>query len=74
VKIPTLMINGKYDSVSPVEESIQPLFDALGTPEAHKALKLFESDHIPSSNDFIRESLEWLDRYLGPVKYRREAA
>jgi len=29
---------------------------------------LYETDHIPPRNEFIKESLAWLDRYLGPVK------
>lgn len=68
VKTPTLMLNGKYDSLFPVETSIKPMFDLLGTPVEHKELKLFESDHIVPMNDFIRETLAWLDRYLGPVE------
>ncbi len=68
VKIPTLMINGRYDSFFPLETSIKPMFDLLGTPEEHKALKIYETDHIPPRNEFIKEILVWLDKYLGPVK------
>jgi predicted esterase len=68
VKTPTLMLSGKYDSLLPVETSIRPMFDLLGAPIEHKELKLFESDHIVPMNDFIRETLAWLDRYLGPVQ------
>ncbi|MFQ5853138.1 MAG: protein kinase [Candidatus Binatia bacterium] len=67
VKTPTLMLNGKYDSFLPYEASVKPMFDLLGTPEEHKELKLYETDHIPPMNDFIKETLAWLDRYLGPV-------
>jgi hypothetical protein len=68
VRTPTLMINGIYDSFFPLETAIKPMFALLGTPDEHKALKLYESDHIPPRNDFIKDTLEWLDRYLGPVK------
>ena len=68
VKTPTLMINGKYDTAFIYETSIKPLFDLLGTPDEHKELKLYETDHIPPRNEFIKEILAWLDRYLGPVK------
>ncbi len=68
VKTPTLMLCGKYDTVFPCETSIKPMFDLLGTPDEHKELKLYETDHIPPRNDFIKEILAWLDRYLGPVK------
>jgi len=68
VKTPTLMINGKYDTSFLYDTSIKPLFDLLGTPDEHKELKLYETDHIPPRNEFIKETLAWLDRYLGPVK------
>jgi serine/threonine protein kinase/dienelactone hydrolase len=68
VKTPTLMINGKYDTLMPYETSIKPMFDLLGTPDEHKDLKLYETDHIPPRIEFIKEILAWLDRYLGPVK------
>jgi dienelactone hydrolase len=68
VKTPTLMLNGKYDTIFPYETSIKPMFDLLGIPDEHKELKLYETDHIPPRNEFIKETLAWLDRYLGPVK------
>jgi dipeptidyl aminopeptidase/acylaminoacyl peptidase len=68
VKTPTLMLNGKYDAVVPYETSITSMFDLLGTPDEHKELKLYETDHIPPRNEIIKETLGWLDRYLGPVK------
>jgi serine/threonine protein kinase/cephalosporin-C deacetylase-like acetyl esterase len=68
VKMPTLMLSGKYDTVKPYETTVKPMFDLLGTPNEHKELKLYETDHIPPMNDFIKEILAWLDRYLGSVK------
>jgi serine/threonine protein kinase/dienelactone hydrolase len=67
VKTPTLMLNGKYDANYPYETSAKPLYDLLGTPESAKELKLHDTDHIPPRNEFIKEILAWLDRYLGPV-------
>ncbi len=67
VKTPTLMLNGRYDSIFPYETSSKPLFDLLGTPDEHKALKIYDTDHIPPLNESIKEILAWLDRYLGPV-------
>ena len=67
VKTPTLMLNGKYDTISSYETRTKPMFDLLGTPAEHKALKLYETDHIPPRNEYIKETLAWLDRYLGPV-------
>jgi len=31
-------------------------------------LKLYDTDHIIPRNEFIKETLKWLDKYLGPVK------
>ncbi len=67
VTSPALMLNGKYDSFFPVETSQRPMFDLLGTPAEHKQWKLYETDHVPPINETIRETLAWLDRYLGPV-------
>ena len=36
VKIPTLMLNGRYDMLYPYETSSKPMFDLLGTPKEHK--------------------------------------
>jgi len=68
VKIPTLMLNGKYDTDNPAELTIQPMYDLLGTPAADKRLILYETDHLPPRNEYIKETLVWLDRYLGPVQ------
>jgi eukaryotic-like serine/threonine-protein kinase len=60
------MLNGLYDQFG-VEETIRPLFAGLGTAAEHKRLMLYETDHMPRASDTIRETLAWLDRYLGPV-------
>jgi eukaryotic-like serine/threonine-protein kinase len=68
VRIPTLMLNGRYDMVVPYETSAKPMFDLLGTPKEQKEQKLYDSDHFIPRNELIKETLNWLDRYLGPVK------
>jgi eukaryotic-like serine/threonine-protein kinase len=68
VKLPTLMINGRYDHFFPVESSQLPFFRGLGVPEKDKKQVIFETGHSPPRKEFIRETLEWLDKYLGPVK------
>jgi len=69
VKVPILMINGRYDSTFPLEESQRPLFNALGTPPEHKVHEIYSTDHAITGyvNEMIKVNLEWLDRYLGPV-------
>ena len=68
VRIPVLMLNGRYDSFFPVESSQRPLFRLLGTQEKDKKHVLFDVGHVPPNRHAIREILAWLDRYLGPVK------
>ena len=36
VKVPTLMLNGRYDTILLFETSSKPMFDLLGTPAEHK--------------------------------------
>jgi hypothetical protein len=62
------MLNGRYDTLNPVETTIKPLFDLLGTPAGQKEWKLYETDHIPPITEYIKETLAWLDKYLGSVK------
>ena len=67
VTVPTLMMNGRYDTIIVAETGVTSMYDLMGTPTEDKAMKLFDTDHIPPRNDFIKETLAWLDRYLGPV-------
>jgi hypothetical protein len=63
-----LLINGRDDFLFPLEISQRPLLALLGTPEKDKKLVLLDGGHIvPRSKDIIRETLDWFDRYLGPV-------
>ena len=68
VKVPTLLINGRYDFIFPVVTSQQPMFRLLGTSEKDKRYVLVDSGHVPPRNDIIRETLDWLDHYLGPAR------
>jgi predicted esterase len=68
VRTPTLMMSGRYDTIFDVETSVKPMFDLLGTSAEHKRLVICETDHLPPQNEFIRETLAWLDKYMGPVK------
>lgn len=62
------MLNGKYDMAFPCETAFRPMFDLLGTPPADKQLKLYDTDHFIPRNEFTKEALNWLDRYLGPLQ------
>jgi dienelactone hydrolase len=70
IKIPVLILNGKYDYIFPYETSQKPFFEALGTPIEDKRLVVYETAHSMHGfrNEMIKETLDWLDRYLGPVE------
>jgi predicted Ser/Thr protein kinase/predicted esterase len=68
VGIPVLMLNGRYDSSFPYQTAQLPMFKLLGTPEGHKRQILYDTGHNIPRNQLIKECLEWLDKYLGPVK------
>jgi dienelactone hydrolase len=72
VSIPVLMLNGRDDFLFSVETSQVPLFQLLGTPPNHKKHALYDGAHnILGQLDSVRNMLDWLDHYLGPVNLRR---
>ena len=68
IKIPVLMINGRYDFGIPLDTCQQPFFHLLGTPAADKRHVLLDSGHGLPLTPWFRETLDWLDHYLGRVK------
>ena len=68
ITVPTLMLNGLHDPLEPLESSQLPMYRLLGTPAEHKRHVRFDDwGHGLPTNERIRESLDFLDRYLGPV-------
>jgi eukaryotic-like serine/threonine-protein kinase len=65
VRIPTLMLNGRYDLLYPPETDQLPMFRLLGTPERHKRYVSFDAGHVLLQQQDMKETLEWFDRYLG---------
>ncbi len=63
IKIPTLMINGRYDFLFPLETSQRPMFRLLGTPPDQKRYVLEEGSHFVPRTRLIQETLAWLDEY-----------
>jgi dipeptidyl aminopeptidase/acylaminoacyl peptidase len=61
VRQPVLVLNGKYDSIFPLENALQPMFRAFGTPVGKKKLVLFDSGHVVPYAGLVRETLTWLD-------------
>ena len=68
VTAPVLLLNGKYDTVFPYEISQKPFFELLGTPANHKKMILYNEGHQVPRDEMIKESLNWLDTYLGQVE------
>jgi dipeptidyl aminopeptidase/acylaminoacyl peptidase len=68
VKIPVLMLNGRFDYFFPVDTSQLPMFRFLGTAKEQKRRVVYETGHNIPRNEMIKEILDWLDRYLGRVK------
>jgi eukaryotic-like serine/threonine-protein kinase len=67
VRQPTLILNGEFDFFFPPETSQRPMFELLGTPPGQKKRLVFPGGHSVPRTEMIKESLLWLDRYLGPV-------
>jgi dienelactone hydrolase/predicted Ser/Thr protein kinase len=69
VKVPILMLNGRYDYTFPLETLQKPLFKLLGTPEKDKRHVVYDTAHDVNiyRMEVVREVLNFLDRYLGPV-------
>jgi dienelactone hydrolase len=65
---PTLLVNGRDDFLFPLEASVRPVFDRLGVAEPDKKLVVLDGGHVPPHLAMIRETLDWLDRHLGPVR------
>jgi cephalosporin-C deacetylase-like acetyl esterase len=67
VKQPVLMLNGRYDFFFPVESNQEPFYQMLGSKKDQKKHLLYETGHNIPRNELIKETLNWLDQYLGPV-------
>jgi pimeloyl-ACP methyl ester carboxylesterase len=68
VKLPVLMLNGKYDFFFPLETAQRPFFDMLGTSKDQKKWIVYEGGHDVPRTELIKETLGWLDAHLGPVR------
>jgi dienelactone hydrolase len=68
IRQPVLMLNGEYDNYFPVETAQKPMFRLLGTQPDDKKMIVYPSGHLVPRVEFMKETLAWLDRYLGPVQ------
>jgi formylglycine-generating enzyme required for sulfatase activity/dienelactone hydrolase/predicted Ser/Thr protein kinase len=66
ITAPVLLIAGRDDFRRPLKASQEPLMRLLGSRE--KRHYVFEGGHVPPRwQDVIKETLDWFDKYLGPV-------
>jgi dienelactone hydrolase len=70
LKIPVLMVNGRYDQTFTYDDAQLPMFRMLGTPPADKKQVLLMAAHDVTSArpTLVRAVLGWLDQYLGRVR------
>ena len=68
VRVPILMLSGRYDSMFPYELSQTPFFHLLGSPPADKKRIVYEGGHFLPRTDLVAESTKWLDKYFGAVQ------
>jgi dienelactone hydrolase len=67
LRIPTLVLSGRYDDVFPLETSVIPFVERLGVPAEHKRHRVYPTQHFLPRVETIRETLDRVDRYLGKV-------
>ena len=70
IKMPVLMVNGRYDFTFPLDRAQNPLFTMLGTRAEDKSHVILDTPHDVTEQrpQLIKAVLDWLDRYLGRVK------
>ena len=68
VKTPVLQFNGRYDADFRFETSALPYFELLTALDAvDKKHVVEDTGHFVPRHRVIGETLDWLDKYLGPV-------
>lgn len=69
VKLPVLLVTGRYDFTRPYDTSQKPFFELLGTPAEDKRHVVLDGGHLPPQySDMVREMLGWTDAQFGPVR------
>jgi len=68
IKLPVLWVSGEYDPIFPLEQSAEPAFRHLGTPDEHKRHVIFPAGHMLPRRGRIRATLDFLDEYFGAAR------
>ncbi|MBS1786487.1 MAG: SUMF1/EgtB/PvdO family nonheme iron enzyme [Acidobacteria bacterium] len=64
IRAPKLLLNGRYDEVSPLRTHVEPLFKLLREP---KRMQLYDAGHTPPLEIIVPAINGWLDETLGKV-------
>jgi pimeloyl-ACP methyl ester carboxylesterase len=67
VNVPLLLLSGEFDSTAPLENA-RRYFELIGTPEPDKKHVIAPGGHFVPREVLIRETLDWLDMYVGPPR------
>jgi serine/threonine protein kinase/dienelactone hydrolase len=69
LKIPVLMVNGRYDFTFSLDKAQNPMFEMLGTPPDKKQHLVLDTPHDVTEQrpQLVKAVLDWLDEYLGRV-------
>ena len=62
MKVPVLMLNGRFDFFYPTATSQEPMFKLLGTPAEHKHRVVYDSSRRIPRNETIKEVVGWISR------------
>jgi pimeloyl-ACP methyl ester carboxylesterase len=66
VRVPILMLSGEFDGMVPVGDA-RRYFELIGAPPEDKRHVIVVGGHFIPRDVVIRETLDWLDKYLGPT-------
>jgi formylglycine-generating enzyme required for sulfatase activity/tRNA A-37 threonylcarbamoyl transferase component Bud32 len=64
IRVPKLIVQGRYDEDTPVRTAAEPLFKLMTEP---KRMVLYEGGHVPSIETQMSATSGWLDEQLGRV-------
>jgi len=67
IRVPKLLLNGRYDEVNPIRTHVEPAFKLLREP---KRMQLYDAGHTPPLEIIVPVINTWLDETLSPVKQR----
>jgi dienelactone hydrolase len=69
VRVPVLLLNGRFDFFYPMDTSQLPMFELFRPlTTGQKRRVVYDTGHNIPRPELIKESLDWLDTYLGKVR------